>query len=116
MRGLTQPEDEDLKERCIYLRPYKGGSVSNIIIPVVRREPPPRAEIKRQATEEIGLDRGESMNPERKGRNETKRVTSLPRQTINDHSVLKKKANREISSKKPAEFSKTASEGFGVQK
>lgn len=67
-------------------------------------------------TEDVGLDRGDSLNPEKKGRNDSKRVTSLPRQTINDHSVLKKRANRETSNTKPTEFSKTASEGFGNKK
>jgi hypothetical protein len=83
---------------------------------VVRREPPLRLENKRQSSDDQNLERGDSMNIDKKPRNDTKRVTSLPRQTINDHSILKKKAKKDPSTTRPPEFSKTATDGFGVSK
>lgn len=90
------PEDEEMKETCIYLRTLKGGFTSNYFIPVIRREPAkkvvPPPILKKAETfaedqkpyqakpiEVLVSDINDSRN---QARNDNKRVASLPRQQL----------------------------------
>ena len=110
----TIPEDEDMKESIIYLKSFKGGFNSNIIIPIVRREPPKKPALQRGSTmNEKEKERGETTEKENNNRNLTKRVSSVPRQSGNfgDASV-KRRFERESVPTKQFDFSKTTNDGF----